>query len=224
MEYPSQIIGILTIAQGIYVTRIFGPENYGVVGLITSLPNLLNAIFEAKSSDATVKYLGQFDEEGDARRALAMLKFAYLLDFALSLIAFSFVFLLAKQAEIYIVQRSNVAILIIISGLGLLPRSLIGNSVSVFRVLNKFGVLASLQFVTSIIRIVGNVGVVFAGFGVRGLIFAQVLIYFLNALIFGIISHHFAKQKWGQSWLFSSTRYLAGLLEKDNKIYFLHRY
>ena len=50
----------LSLIQGVLIARWLGPESYGVAALVMSYPDLVYTFFDARSSDASVKYLGEF--------------------------------------------------------------------------------------------------------------------------------------------------------------------
>ena len=87
-------VGVLTIANGvaavlsfmtaILVARWLGPELYGVAALLMSYPSVVYTLFDARSPEASVKYLSEFHARGERERVLAMCKLGYVVDVAIA--------------------------------------------------------------------------------------------------------------------------------------------
>lgn len=56
------------------------------------------AFFDARSAEASVKYLSEFQAQGDRDRVLGLCKFGYIIDLAIALLAFFTVFVTAEWA------------------------------------------------------------------------------------------------------------------------------
>ncbi|MFZ8853885.1 MAG: lipopolysaccharide biosynthesis protein, partial [Armatimonadota bacterium] len=59
---------VLSFVQGILVARWLGPELYGVAALVMSIPSLVYTFFDARSAEASVKFLSEFDARGERER------------------------------------------------------------------------------------------------------------------------------------------------------------
>jgi O-antigen/teichoic acid export membrane protein len=59
---------VLSVVQGILVARWLGPELYGVAALVMSVPSLVYTFFDARSAEASVKFLSEFDARGERER------------------------------------------------------------------------------------------------------------------------------------------------------------
>src|SRR5712692_4268608 len=87
-------VGILTVAnfvgaalsfvQGILVARWLGPELYGVAALVMSYPNVVYTFFDARSIEASVKFLSEFHGRNEREHVLAICKLGYAVDFAIA--------------------------------------------------------------------------------------------------------------------------------------------
>src|SRR5574342_174913 len=71
----------LSLIQGILVARWLGPEQYGIAALVMNYPSLVYTFFDARSVEASVKYLNEFHAGGEPNRVLAMCKLGYVVDF-----------------------------------------------------------------------------------------------------------------------------------------------
>src|SRR5437588_426705 len=84
LTFANSVIAALSLVQGMLVARVLGPELYGITALVMSYPDLLYSLFDAKSVEASVKYLSEFHARGERDRVLAMCKLGYIVDFVIA--------------------------------------------------------------------------------------------------------------------------------------------
>jgi O-antigen/teichoic acid export membrane protein len=205
-----QHVGILTIAsfvqamigfvKGILVARWLGPELYGVAALIMSYPGLVYTFFDARSVEASVKYLSQFHAKGEKERALAMCKFGYLVDIAIAVLSFSVVAITAGLAAERIVHRSGLTPLILVYTASLIPRAFVGISYAVMATLGHFPQIAAIEVTTAILSFALVLGMVASGLGVAGVIWGNAIATGLMGVLYGIFALHFIQAQWEGHW------------------------
>ena len=215
-----QDVGVLTVAnffsaalglaQGIVVARTLGPQLYGVAALVMSYPSLLFSFLDARSADASVKYLGEFDAKGEVMRALAICKLGYAVDLTVAALTFVLVATTAWWAEKHIVHTPGIGPLIILYAAAFLPRALAGTSRAVLMTLGRFPMLAWIRGLNAAIRTAVVVGLVLGGYGITGVIWGNALGLAAEGLIIGIIAYPMVKRTWGASWLSGSWSALRG--------------
>jgi O-antigen/teichoic acid export membrane protein len=204
-----QDVGILTIAnfvvaglnflQGILVARWLGPELYGVAALVMSYPSLVYAVFDARSMQASVKYLSEYHALGERNGALAMSLLGYAVDFAVACLTFLVLALTARMVAANIVHDPAVAGLMILYGAALVPHALVGTSNAILATLGRFPFIASIQIVTTVFRTVLLVGLVLGDWQVVGVVWAHAVAATTTGLLYGAVTWVLIRRTWGGS-------------------------
>ena len=202
---------VLSFVQGILVARWLGPELYGVAALVMSIPSLVYTFFDARSAEASVKFLSEFDARGERERALAMCKVGYMVDFTIAVVAFLVILLLSPWAAKSIVKRPEMGWLIILYGSAFLLRALTGTSYAVLATLRRFPTIALIDTLTNILRVGLVLGLVGLGWQVAGVVWGNAIAMAATGLLYGILAYGLAKSRWGRSWVFARWAYLKGL-------------
>jgi O-antigen/teichoic acid export membrane protein len=128
----------LNVVQGILVARWLGPELYGLAVLVMTYPNVVHAFFDARSADASVKYLAEYHGQGERDRALAMCKLGYAVDLAIACVAFLVLAFTAGFAAQSIAHHPTIAGLMVFYVAALIPRSIVGISSTRLGALGRF--------------------------------------------------------------------------------------
>ena len=205
-----QDVGILTIAnfvgaglsfiQGILVARRLGPELYGVAALVMSYPSLISSIFDARSCDASIKFLSEFHAHNERDRVLAICKLGYAVDFAISSLALIVVVVSAHWAARNIANRPEIAGLITVYALAfIVPQALAGTSRSVLSVLGRFELVALVEGLTTVLRVVLVLGLVISGWQVTGVVWGNAVAMVATGLLYGVIAWVLIRRTWGMS-------------------------
>lgn len=170
-------VGVLTIAnggaavlsfmQGILVARWLGPELYGMAALAMSYPSLVYTFFDARSSEASVKYLSEFHARGEHERVLAMCQLGYVVDVAIAAVAFVVVLFTAPWAARNIAHEPEAAGLIVVYGAALVPNALVGTASATLATLGHFSLIAKINALTSFLRTAVVLGLVTTGWQIR---------------------------------------------------------
>ena len=204
-------VGILTVAnlagaalsliQGVLIARWLGPESYGVAALVMSYPDLVYTFFDARSSDASVKYLGEFHARGERERAVAMCKVGYLVDLAMVVTAFVVVLATASWAARNIAHCPDSAWLVLVFSAALVPRAFVGTSYAVLVTLGHFSLIALLDTTMTVLRTGLVLGLVAAGWQVTGVIWGNAAATIAAGALYGLVGYVLARRAWGASWL-----------------------
>ena len=213
-------VGVLTAAnlvgaafsliKGILVARWLGPELYGIVALVMSYPGVVFAFFDARSSEASVKYLGEFHSRGERNQVLALCKLGYAVDFAVAALAFATVLVTANWAAVRIAHRPEAAGLMIVYSAAFLSRSLDGTSYAVLATLKRFPTIAWVRSVTNLVNDVLVVGFVLSGYQVAGVIWGSAIGMVITGLVYGVTAHSLIHRTWGASWFYGALSALTG--------------
>ncbi len=207
----ANLVGaVMSLVKGILVARWLGPELYGVAALIMSYPGVVFAFFDARSSEASVKYLGEFHSRGERNRVLAMCKLGYAVDFVVAALAFAAVLVTANWAADRIVHRPEAAGLVIVYSAAFLPRSLAGTSYAVLATLKRFPMIAWVRSATNLVQDVLIVGFVLSGYEAAGVIWGGAIGLAITGLVYGVTAHSLIHRTWGASWFYGTLSALTG--------------
>src|SRR3989442_13590201 len=213
-------VGLLTAAnfveagvsfvQGLLVGRWLGPDLYGVAALVMSFPSLVHTFFDARSAEASVKYLSEFHARGERDRALAMCKLGYSVDFAIASLAFLVILLTANWAAHRIAQGPETLWLIVLYAAAFLPRALLGTSYAVLATLGRFSIIAVVNILTALLRMGLVLGLVLLGWQVAGVVWGNAVAMAVAGLLYGIITYGLVRRTWNASWLAGRWHTLKG--------------
>ena len=215
-----QNVGVLTIAnfisaalslvQGILVARWLGPEHYGVVGLVLSYPTFVYAFFDARSSEASVKYLSEYHGRGEHEGALAMCRIGYVVDLGVACVTFLILALTARFAAQGIVQDPAVGGLMVLYGAALIPRALVGTSNAIFITLGRFPFNASIDVTTNLLRLFLVISFVLAGWQVKGVVWANAIAAAAAGFLYGVLAWMLIRRTWGAGLFHGGLKALKG--------------
>ena len=187
----------LSFAQGILVARLLGPELYGMAALVMTYPSLVRAFFDARSVEASVKYLSEFHGKGDRDRVLATCKLGYLVDLAIASFACFVVSITARWAASEIAHNPEAYRLIIIYAAAFIPRGFLGTSHAVLTTLGKFSAIAWIDVLMTLVRVVLVIGTVLGGWQVAGVVWANAIATAVTGFVYGAISWMLIRRTWG---------------------------
>jgi O-antigen/teichoic acid export membrane protein len=204
------VSAVLSFVQGILVARWLGPELYGVAALVMSYPALVYTFFDARSSDASVKYLSEFHMRGERDRALVMCKVSYLVDFVIASLAFLVILVTAGWASYHVTHHPEAVGLILVYAAASLPRALGGTSRAVLTTLGRFPLIAWLDTATTFLRVALVLGLLLSGWQVAGVVWGNAITLLFMGVLYGAVAYHFVKNAWGASWLQGNWHALKG--------------
>jgi O-antigen/teichoic acid export membrane protein len=162
-------------------------------------PTLVYTFLDARSGEASVKFLSESLARNERYRVLAICKLGYVVDFAIASLAFLVVAVSAHWAATSIAKRSDAAWLIIIYTAAFIPQALVGTSRAVLTVLGRFRLIATVETVMTLLRVVMVLGLVLSGWQVAGLVWGNAIAMFATGLLFGVIAFMCMLHAWGAS-------------------------
>ncbi len=204
------ISAAVSLVQGILVARWLGPEHYGVVGLVLSYPNFVYAFFDARSSEASVKYLSDFHGRGEHAGALAICRVGYGVDLAVACVTFLILVLTSRFAAQTIVHDPAVGGLMVLYGAALIPRALVGTSSAIFITLGRFTFNASIDIATNFLRLFLVVSFVLAGWQVQGVVWASAITAAAAGFLYGAVALMLIRRTWEGSLFRGGLKALKG--------------
>jgi O-antigen/teichoic acid export membrane protein len=197
LTVANGISAALSLVQGILVARWLGPELYGVAALVMSYPNLVYTFFDARSSEASVKFLSEFHARGERERAWAMCQLGYMVDFAIAALAFVVVLLSAPWAARTIAHHPEMVGLIIVYTAAFIPRALAGTSYATLATLGRFPLIAWIDVLTTLLRVVLVLALVSTGWQVSGVVWGNAIPTAATGLLYGTFAWVLTYRAWG---------------------------
>ena len=200
----------LSVGQGILVARWLQPELFGLAALVMSYPSLVYTFFDARSRDASVKYLSESHTRSERERVLAICKFGYVLDFVIASVAFMVVLFTAQWAAVNIARDPEVANLMVVSAASFIPSALTGTSQAALASFGRFDIIGWTDVLTKVFRVALVLGLVFIGFGVKGVVWGNAIAVMVTGFLQGIIASVLIYRMYGASPLHGRWQALKG--------------
>jgi len=191
----------LTFIQGILAAIILGPLEYGLLGMVVSFASNVNRLLSFRMGELVVKFAGEHIEKEENGKAAAIVKFAGLAEIITSITAYVLLCLLASWAARVILKEPSITPWIIIYGLALLANFMTETSTAILQIGDKFGKLASLNFLQSLLTAVWITILFFT----KGTLVQVLMAYLAGKFLFGfgifIIAMQTMRQMIGKGWL-----------------------
>ena len=201
----------IAIVQGITVARWLGPESYGIAILALAVPKAVSAFLTFRSSAALVKFLADRRFKEEPGRALALCKAGYLLDLTAATAMFLVVAASARWTANHVVHDPQSSWLIVLFAAALIPFSTISTSSAVLIHAGRFPMLAAVDVVVAVFRLVVVVGLLAAGHGVAGVVIGHASASLVHVALLSIISYMTAARQWSGHWPTAPFRPLRGV-------------
>ena len=141
----------LSVIQSVLAARLLGPAGFGLVAIVTGYATTVNGFLSFRMSELVVRYGGEYLEKDENEKAAALVKFAALLEGAVSLLAFLAVAATATLASRYIAKTPDTAALFIVYSLGLLANFNTETSTGVLQMLGKIKYQGVLNLIQSLL-------------------------------------------------------------------------
>ncbi len=207
----AQVAGLIAmVVQLTVVARLLGPRSYGVLGLLLTYPSVVYTFLDARSSEAVVKYLGEFDAKGDTGAALAVPKLAYSIDGLVALLTFVLVASTAAWAQDKVIKVPGTAPLLVIYGIAIVLASPLGTSRGILSHFRCFKTLATVQIVGTLARTALVVVLVALGFGVTGAIWGSAVGLVIEGWSSALVASREVRKNFGSSWRTAAHSSLRG--------------
>ncbi len=174
---------LISVFLTIYITRLLGVYNYGVLGLITSYVTNVNKLFSFRMNEMVVRYVGEAFEKEDLPKTAALIKFAALIETITSILAFLFMALTAKAGARILLDDESLYPLIIFYGTTILTGFAMETSNGVLRVINRYRSIALVSLLQNVLVLLIVLFASKTGLGLNAILFA----YFIGKAILGIV-------------------------------------
>jgi len=180
--FSNVITGVLGFVQTIFIAKFLGVEQYGILALVMTYVMAVNQLLDFRVWEAVIKYVSEYCENKDRRRAWATIKLFYWIAFLTGLVAFLIAVLCAPLAA-RLLRQPEIAGLANIFALSLLLLTVNGTSRAILQVFDKFKWISIQAIMRAVTMLVLTVSVLFASYGIRGVLAAYVISSFLGTLV-----------------------------------------
>jgi len=193
----SAAIGML---QGILTARLLGVENFGILGAITVFTSVINRFASFRMSELVVRYVGEFEEQGEQEQAAALFKGAALVEMGASLVAFALIWALAPFGARWLAKDVNTATWFTLYGWIVIANLIAESSTGLLQIFNRFRRMAWLQVAGSLVTLL-LIGLAYLNrSGLAGVLWAYILGKSIGALGFSLAALREARVRWGALW------------------------
>lgn len=163
----STIIKALTI---ILISRLLGPEDYGLYTVSIIIPTIIISICDVGISQALTRYIVLFRTQGKSQEVSILITIGISIKILLSfLISMLFIFFSNWIANT-ILNRANIVNLLLLTSFFILGEATLGTLKSIFIGLDKAEYSSLLMNVDAIIKVIVSPSLVILGYGAAGAI------------------------------------------------------
>jgi O-antigen/teichoic acid export membrane protein len=173
---------VLSLVQSIFAARLLGVNDFGVVGIIIVFASTLNRLFSFRMGELVVKYLGQYQAQDQMERAGALVKVAFLVEGASSILAFVLLVILSPWAAVVFAKDASTAPLFVFFGVSVLSSLFTEAAVGVLQIDNKFRSQALLNLFQSIL----TAGIILAAYFANSGIWLVLTAYLAGKLLLNL--------------------------------------
>ena len=179
-QYVAAIVGLAT---SIVSARVLGPKDFGLTAVILSYPMLIGSLVAIKTGSVTTRYISMLRERRQGEMLGSICLLGYGLDFLASILAFLLAAATASWVAENIFSLPQAAPLMIAFAASFPLWSLHGTSSAILISFQKFRWMGVLQILDQVIGAVLVIGLLLAGFGVRGVVLGTAAGHVLIAII-----------------------------------------
>ena len=191
---------VFAFLEPILIARFLGVEGFGLFSLVISYVGIISRLVDLKSPEAVIRYVGQYWELGEKNRALSFIKFFYLLDFLVGLVALGMCVLLAGVANDLFIHSEETFKFILIYSLSVLVASVNTSSEAILRVFGEFKTIALVRTYRTGLRVALIAVVLIVGIGIDGILACYVVVAFIFFVTLQIIVSRVLRREGLNKW------------------------
>jgi O-antigen/teichoic acid export membrane protein len=174
--------------ETVLLARYLSPSGYGVFLLVIAFPEAVQQLLDFRVREGMTKYLSGFLAKGQLREAVAVVKLLWILEVAVTAIAFLIVVVTAGLAAKLILSRPDLAHLMVIYGAGLFFAAFDTASGTILRVLDRFALSFGTAAAAALVRLAAVILVIASGWGLEALVIARVIAEAIGTAIMGAVA------------------------------------
>lgn len=153
--FSGQMIAwLLSLAALALMVRLLGPDNYGILVLITTYVTIVDSLISFKSWQAMIKFGAEALEDGDQERFKGIAKFCMVLDGTTALIGTIVAAGIATFVGQYLSWSSEIVSMVTLYSVVILF-NLSGTPTGLLRLFNKYRLFSTIQIIAALIKLIG---------------------------------------------------------------------
>ncbi len=174
---------LISVFLTIYITRLLGVYNYGVLGIITSYVTNVNKFFSFRMNEMVVRFVSEAYTKRELEKTGALIKFAAVIETGTSLFAFLFLVATAEIGSQIFLDDPSLKKYILFFGLTILTSFAMETANGVMRIINRYRAIALVNLVQNVVVALLVLLAAKTGQGLEAVLFA----YFFGKVILGIV-------------------------------------
>ena len=194
------VSAVMSIFQSILAARLLGVTEFGILGTITMFTSVINKFASFRMSELVIKYVGEYMEAGDKRRAAAVFKSAGLVEMATSIFAFALILVLAPLGARYFAKDITTTNWFVIYSLIVLANLMAESATGLLQIFDSFRPIAAVTIGQSVLTLVLIALAYVSGGGLLEVILAYMAGKIAGALGLTILALWEATRRWGRGW------------------------
>jgi O-antigen/teichoic acid export membrane protein len=201
---------VLNFGLSVIMTRALGAENYGILILMMNYIITIDQLVDSRVWEAVIKFIPQYIESGQLKRATATLKLFYLIEVCSALLQLAIIWATAAFAAATFVKNPEMASLIRFYGLYVIIDFSTETSSALLRLHNRFKWLSYQDIAQAVLKVVGALIVWLLGGSIELMIVSMLLTSLLGVIIMQVMTYQVAREMKLVSWLSSPISLLKG--------------
>lgn len=208
----SMATSVFAAVEPVLIARFLGVEQFGLFSLVIAYVGIVNGLIDLKSPEAVVRYVGQYKELGKKEKVLSFIKFFYLLDFLVGIVALGVCLILAGVADNFFIHSEDTFKFTLIYSLSVLVSGINSSSEAVLRVFDRFKTVAFVRASRTGLRVALVAVSLFIGLGIEGILICYVIAAFVFFLMLQVNVFRVLKQSGFKRWTAVKTENLGTVI------------
>jgi len=197
----SAVSAVLSLVQGIFVIRLLGDSNYGLLAIVMDFASNTNRLLSFRMSEVVVKYVGDALAQDDKEGAAALVKGIGLMEAVTSVLAYLVLLAISSWGANVFASDPTVAYLFRYYGLFLLANLVYETTTGVLQTTNKFKQVANANFYQSIVITLLIVAASFFRLGIVGILAAYLVGKTVAAIMIARAALRQLNSRLGNRWM-----------------------
>ncbi len=201
------IAAAMGMLQGILAARLLGVAGFGLLGTITMFTSVVNKLASFRMNELVIKYVAQYNEQGDPQRAAAVFKAASLVEILTSILAYGLVWLLAPLGALLFAKDPATTVWFQVYGLIVIANLMAESATGFLQIFNRYRRIAVLSVTQSAVTL-ALIAAIFVYYQVENptldATLAVILAYMIGKMVgaTGLTAAALveATRRWGKGW------------------------
>jgi len=204
------IATLISLVQFPLVTRLLGPEEYGVWGIVVGWVGLVGQIVSFRLWETVVKYVSEFAAQGREDRVLAIIKLCMLIEIIVGLVFTLTLGLSAEWTSRALLRRADGADLIRLETLHLMMSWGSGIWMPLLRVFDRFRRIAVFNTVSAFATFALTLSALALRLGVAGMIVTMTIVALGQTMALAMMAERELRKRFHRHWLTADLGALRG--------------